>query len=186
LPKIIREDELYVVYGGHKRRAKNYICPECGKIFIRPMAHVKIAEPYCSRKCFNNSQKQRIDLVCDCCGKQFERKRSKIKTISGLHFCSEKCRTEAQRIKNGILKPSHYKNGESIHYRKRAFELYGKECSNCGYNEYEEGLEAHHIDGDRKNNDDKNLLVLCGTCHNFVERKVFVIINRKLILNNKR
>jgi hypothetical protein len=48
-------------------------------------------------------------------------------------------------------------------YRDTAFEAWGKICAACRNTV---GLEVHHIDGTRDNNDRHNLMPLCGTCHN--------------------
>jgi hypothetical protein len=40
----------------------------------------------------------------------------------------------------------------------------------CGYDEFVEGLDVHHIDENRKNNKLNNLIVVCGICHNLHHR----------------
>jgi len=52
-------------------------------------------------------------------------------------------------------------------YRKKALEHHGEECANCGD---EEGLEVHHINGDREDNDPENLIPLCRQCHRRLHR----------------
>ena len=47
-------------------------------------------------------------------------------------------------------------------YREPLVELLGGECAACNR---ESGLEIHHIDGDRWNNDPDNLTLLCPDCH---------------------
>jgi hypothetical protein len=44
---------------------------------------------------------------------------------------------------------------------------YGRKCLECGYSESELGykLPIHHIDYDKKNNDENNLIPLCRLCH---------------------
>ncbi len=53
---------------------------------------------------------------------------------------------------------------KKIHYRKVALEAYGPLCAHCGFG-IVDVLEIAHIDGNRNNNDIKNLVVLCPTCH---------------------
>lgn len=48
------------------------------------------------------------------------------------------------------------------HYREKAIEEYGEECQIC---DSTREVVAHHIDGNRKNNDLGNLLVVCDACH---------------------
>ena len=43
-------------------------------------------------------------------------------------------------------------------------------CMRCGYSEFPEILEIHHLDRDRKNNSKINLLVLCASCHSALHR----------------
>ena len=47
-------------------------------------------------------------------------------------------------------------------YRKKAFREYPNICFNCGSLDR---LEVHHIDGNHKNHDIKNLRILCILCH---------------------
>ena len=149
---MIKSSELYVIRRGTKRRAKEVKCLNCNKNFLKAITDINGNNPnlFCSKECFAEYKKKRVKLKCAFCQKEFERQKSKVKSKSGLFFCSYGCRNEAQKIKNGILKIKHYKDGRSIDYRKLALELYGKICSHCGYDEFEEGLDVHHIDGDKK------------------------------------
>lgn len=52
-------------------------------------------------------------------------------------------------------------------YRRKAIEEHGEECANCGA---EEGIEVHHLNGDRADNDIENLLPLCRHCHTQLHR----------------
>ena len=51
-----------------------------------------------------------------------------------------------------------------INYRKLAFEQYPPICAYCGFG-VPEVLEVAHIDGNRGNNNVKNLVILCPNCH---------------------
>lgn len=53
-------------------------------------------------------------------------------------------------------------NPDKIRYRELAFDNYEHVCYNCGR---AHDLEVHHLDGDRTNNDVKNLVILCSSCH---------------------
>jgi len=46
-------------------------------------------------------------------------------------------------------------------YREKCFEEHGEQCAICG----DPADVAHHIDGDRDNNDVENLAPLCESCH---------------------
>ena len=47
-----------------------------------------------------------------------------------------------------------------VNYRRLAFEQYDPVCAHCGFG-MEAVLEVAHIDGNRSNNDAKNLVILC-------------------------
>ncbi len=51
-----------------------------------------------------------------------------------------------------------------INYRKIAFAAYAPVCAHCGFG-IPAVLEVAHVDGNRQNNDPKNLVVLCPNCH---------------------
>ena len=51
-----------------------------------------------------------------------------------------------------------------VNYRRLAFEKYDPICAYCGFG-IPEVLEVAHLDGDRYNNDPKNLVILCPNCH---------------------
>lgn len=54
--------------------------------------------------------------------------------------------------------------------RKRLIQLRGQKCENCGLTEWlgmPINLEVHHIDGDRTNNVQENLILLCPNCHSY-------------------
>lgn len=54
--------------------------------------------------------------------------------------------------------------GDSVNYRRLAFEAYGPICAHCGFG-IREVLEVAHIDGERANNSIENLVILCPNCH---------------------
>jgi hypothetical protein len=60
-----------------------------------------------------------------------------------------------------------WKGGTSINgARAKEFRLRrGHVCANCGYRKIPRILEIHHIDRNRRNNEDINLLLLCPNCH---------------------
>ncbi len=91
-------------------------------------------------------------------------------------YCSNKCQKEFQ-YKNYIEK---WKNkqingmrGEyqiSSYIKTYLFEKYENKCARCGWkqvNVYTNKipLEIEHIDGNYKNNDEENLILLCPNCH---------------------
>ena len=61
-----------------------------------------------------------------------------------------------------ITRPKH------VNYRKRAFDTYAHECAHCGFGVVPV-LEVAHIEGDRTNNDVRNLVILCPNCHKMLD-----------------
>lgn len=55
-----------------------------------------------------------------------------------------------------------------INYRKLAFEKYPPICAHCGFG-ITAVLEVAHIDGNRRNNDVANLVILCPNCHKMLD-----------------
>jgi len=53
-----------------------------------------------------------------------------------------------------------------------------KECVVCGFNKI---VSLHHLDGNKKNRDNKNLIGLCGNCHSMIHHyKYYEEIKDKL------
>ena len=55
-----------------------------------------------------------------------------------------------------------------VNYRKLAFEYYDPVCAYCGFG-IPEILEVAHINGNRKDNEIRNLVILCPTCHKMLD-----------------
>lgn len=116
--------------------------------------------------------------MCTNCGKNFCRVASKLKNSkSGLAFCSRGCKDKSQRL-GGIsaIMPAHYgtsNSRNSIAYRRLYKDFYGVNliCWRCNYQEFECGLDIHHIDGNPLNNEKKNLICLCACCHRGLHNK---------------
>jgi len=142
-----------------EKQRKNRIkkeCPTCKKIFSVKPSHDK-KRKYCSSNC--RIKDLNIEKICICCGKDFivwkSRKIAK--------FCSNECR---YKIHSQCM-PQHDKHPNfttgNRTYRRYAFRHLEKKCFLC---EKTEGkIDVHHIDGNRDNNDLKNLQVVCRSCH---------------------
>jgi hypothetical protein len=68
-------------------------------------------------------------------------------------------------------------------YRKTCIKKHGDACLLCGFNDI---IEAHHIDGNRKNNKHNNLVPLCPNHHRLIhskEHKTEIIRQLKKRLN---
>lgn len=57
-------------------------------------------------------------------------------------------------------------------YRKITFDAKGTICSCCGYDLYVDALHVHHLDLNRENNNQGNLVVLCANCHSILHKRI--------------
>ena len=154
-------------YDGQQRRLYAANCIVCRKEFWAPR-HVLLNDrrKCCDTQCRAIASRNRVVCKCAWCGMEFERPLAHAKKPkSGISFCGRVCKDKAQGIE-GIkgIHPSHYGNGKSS-YREIAFRHHRKECMRCGWCEYPEILEVHHIDRNRTHNQPENLRVLCANCH---------------------
>lgn len=153
-------------------------CTFCNAAFevIPSRAHAR----YCSLVCCNKSperraiiRKRRAPLVsqqCPICNTTFE-------ITSGLigrkKFCSHECQFKWRRVKfSGEGNPS-WKGGTSQgdypydwpRISKRIMERDGHQCWNPACLKTDERLVVHHIDFDKMNVSDENLVTVCGSCN---------------------
>jgi len=91
-------------------------------------------------------------------------------------YCSTKCQNDKKykdfisNWKKGIVEGMRGKTSTSGHIRRYLFEKYNNGCSECGWSKTNQytgkiPLELEHIDGNYKNNEEKNLKLLCSNCH---------------------
>ena len=106
-------------------------------------------------------------MKCCNCGKDIK-KRAK--------YCSVKCQKEFQqkiyikRWKNNEINGMRGEYQISQHIKRYLFEKYNNKCARCGWGEINPytsniPLEIEHIDGNFKNNNEENLILLCPNCH---------------------
>ena len=91
-------------------------------------------------------------------------------------YCSNKCQKEYEynkyidNWKNGKETGMRGKYQISMFIKTYIFEKYNNKCARCGWGEKniytgKIPLEIEHIDGNYKNNDEENLILLCPNCH---------------------
>ena len=145
------------------------ICSVCGKEYeMLPKKyneHIKNNwRFYCSPECM--SHRGSVKCRCANCGKELWKHNSELKrSKSGNIFCCVSCGVSFNNSKNkrGENNPN-WSNG-ATNYRAKAFNLFEHKCVVCGFDEDERLLEVHHVDEDRDNNDNDNLVILCPLCH---------------------
>ena len=91
-------------------------------------------------------------------------------------YCSNKCQKEyeyktyIENWKKGIENGMRGDYQISMHIKTYLFRKYGNKCARCGWGEVNQytnniPLEIEHINGNYKNNNEKNLILLCPNCH---------------------
>lgn len=148
-----------------KYRKQQSLCTRCGRI---PRRHKNMCQ-----KCSDNmAQRKGLTLVvdsdkaCPNCNKIFKVK-YEIRKVQ--KFCSTSCRSSYHnKGKNNPM----YVHGEAK--RKYPIEFYkirdyilnrdGYSCKKCGIAD-QELYDVHHIDFNKFNNNENNLITLCKQCH---------------------
>lgn len=91
-------------------------------------------------------------------------------------YCSNKCQLEYQyktyinNWKNGLESGMRGDYQISMYIKTYLFKKFNNKCSKCGWGEFNHytnsiPLEIEHIDGNYKNNNENNLILLCPNCH---------------------
>ena len=123
------------------------VCPTCGKTFVTNKLSRR--KDYCSVACIQRSP-------CQLCGKIIT---GRAKFQGGeKRFCSRRCSNVVHRTLAG--KKNYVVRG----FAQTIVRLGTLACEKCGFSN-PDGLTVHHIDKNRSNNRDDNLITLCGTCH---------------------
>ena len=112
-------------------------------------------------------RRTRRKLNCDFCGKKIERQPT---LINKTNFCSKECQNEFHRKRMSHEGNPRWEGGIAEEDRpiewcealKRKIRMRdGFICIKCG----NKGLDVHHIDKDKMNNQEGNLITLCHGCH---------------------
>lgn len=167
-------DLIIVESDGKRRRAVEKTCRLCGSRFL-DRAVTKKPKQYCTSECRRKDRTTSETITCANCRKAFAMKPSRRKSSrSGFHFCSRKCKDEAQRI-GGVpaIMPPHYGTGTGKDVYRRQFIEEDLVCRRCGYAEFVVGVDIHHIDGNDKNNEKVNLIPLCACCHRALHSRLW-------------
>lgn len=168
---------LSSIYDKGKRSRLLYLikCQVCSTEIWVPK-HLLNKRKFCSTECVQNTARTKVVVLCDGCQEPVERSLGRLihptRAKSGYIFCTQKCKSQSQRV-GGIkeIQPSHYGTGLTK-YRRVALARLKNECSRCEYREHTAMLDVHHIDGNRSNNQLHNLEILCVWCHALITRKI--------------
>lgn len=157
-----------------RHKHKSYVassCHYCNKEYQVLKYRSKISK-FCTSTCAAAStRKKRIEINCSQCNTVYKiSERNLNKAVH--HFCNNKCK-HLFYIQNpnirGIFKKHNGVSAVST-YRNLAFNTYEHKCYYCGYNQFEDVLQVHHVDENRKNNSIQNLRIVCPTCHSEVHK----------------
>ena len=102
-----------------------------------------------------------------------EEARQKMSKARKGRILSEETRQKIGKAKLGENNPN-WQNGKSFEpyglefnkkLKQQVLERDNYECLNPNCEHLSEGLDCHHIDYDKKNNNLENLIILCDSCH---------------------
>lgn len=180
----------------NKRENVSVKCFQCGKTFS-VFPHRKDTAKFCSPECCYKSIKGRTSFMK---GKhQTEKAKKKIskgvkENLPSTAFKKGQRPSVATEYKKGeknlnwnngsSFEPYGLKFNEELKERIRKRDNY--RCQECSYTQDQLGyaLSVHHIDYDKKNNEEKNLICLCRSCHsqtNFGRKDWINYFNQKVI-----
>lgn len=141
-----------------------WICDKCGKnCWVRKNSKTKSGKHFCDIKCFNKTNKEHSEETKKKIG---EGNKGKIRTNEFKSWLSE--------TNSGENHPQ-WRGGKSHEpyttlFNKKEFKQYIRDrdnntCQNpnCGGNSNK--LVIHHIDYDKQNDDERNLITICNTCN---------------------
>jgi len=125
---------------------------------------------YCSNKCKHEGNKRKlVDLICDCCGKKFQRPSFTVR--EGHILCSTKCRNlffERLNPRSSMR----YGGRKWDKIRKIVMERDNYKCRACGkWYDGKNKMHVHHIielenfDSLDEANNIHNLALVCWKCH---------------------
>lgn len=161
---------------GRHRWLYPLICSQCNSTFHVPKHWIlNNGAKYCGKVCAAKAKENKVAVTCAWCNKNkvmqvSEKKNSR----SGLFYCNRDCKEHAQSL-GGLKEAQLPHTGTGVipgKYRKKAFRWVSKICQKCGYGKDTKMLDVHHKDGDRMNNLESNLEVLCVWCHALETRSV--------------
>ncbi len=145
------------------QRHPNALCDNCqNPFYCKPSvrSRSKSGKVFCSMACYGAScQKPRPCVICG----------TRILSSRNALTCSHACaNTHRTGIKYKIGRPSKSKVATARLIRQRLIETRGEpKCRRCGYEEYPEVVQVHHIIERKNGGTDEltNLEFLCPTCH---------------------
>jgi mannose-6-phosphate isomerase-like protein (cupin superfamily) len=164
--------QLEAIEKGDSRTTSN--CLVCGKEFKhygeRIVCSRKCLSTYMSQQRLNENNPAWIDdkenRICEGCGEKFEYTRRNLHKGQERVFCSLDCSRNNGNNKEfttNINGGHKYSFGFNKKLKNKIKKRDNNCCQLCGATE---DLHVHHIDYNKKNKDENNLITLCRRCHN--------------------
>lgn len=151
-------------------KIRNVVCKNCSKVFeLQPREPRRIS---CSEECKYilkykcssrfEPKKSKIKVHCSICKKELFRYENRIKLLKTKQFyCSRECQGVGYSDPNTL--------GGSRYYKDEIKKI-SAQCYMCK-DDRTYLIDAHHADGNNKNNDDLNIMPLCKKCHAIMHLK---------------
>jgi hypothetical protein len=152
--------------------------------YVKPSHLLKGWGKYCSIECRTQAQFNGKDLTCHICNNKIYRSKNQLShSKSNLFFCSKSCKA---KWRNSFFREERHPNwldGNNA-YRDILLRTGKKQICNSCKLEDTRVLIVHHIDHNRKNNKQSNLIWVCMNCHYLIHHDVkFEDEFKKNILN---
>lgn len=131
------------------------LCSRCGSV-CRKRSHInRNKHMFCSMECYLAEKTKKISVECDNCGKTFLKKRSDI-ARSKHNYCSHECEIEYRR-KHRKQNTRYLQEECEQQHRLIVERIIGRKLLTSE--------QVHHIDGNSRNNDPSNLMVVTAQEH---------------------
>lgn len=138
----------------------------------------------------NWNENKTEERECKECKRIFKYTRSGLHTDQKRIFCSKECNHSflSGKIPGTNLKAK-YENSYPSEFKKIREYIIARDDKKCTFCSEEKNLHVHHIDYNKENNREENLITLCERCHcmtnSHVNRTFFEVLFSGIISNSK-